>query len=51
MGRFGDLENSAESLGVYNGYLCPEDDFNFKIRGSYSTQTAELVEIRVDYCD
>ena len=49
-GRFHGLNKSAQYIGITKEYLCPMDDFNFTLFGTYSAQTAKLLAIYVDYC-
>ena len=50
-GRFLNMNASTAAIGITNSYLCPPDNFTLTLQGSYSAPVAQVLEIKVDYCD
>ncbi|CAD8200446.1 unnamed protein product [Paramecium pentaurelia] len=43
------IEQQFQSLGM-NNWLCPKDDFNFKLQGAYGSENFYFVKITVKEC-
>eukprot|EP00347_Sterkiella_histriomuscorum_P023350 403334981 len=48
--RFAGIEKEAESLGVYDSFLCPEN-FNFTLQGSFAANKNSYISVQIWKCE
>ncbi len=49
--RFNGLKEQIVSFGISKNYFCPQNDFKILLQGSFSASEANVMEIKVDYCN
>lgn len=49
-GRFLNMNDKTEKLGITQRYMCPPKDFKIEMQGGFSSFTMKYISIIIDYC-
>lgn len=49
--RFKNMSQVTSNLGITGVYYCPDPTFQLKLQGGFTTPTAQIFEVSIDYCN
>ena len=49
--RFKNMSEITSNLGITDVYYCPDPSFKLELQGGFTTPTAKIFEVSIDYCN
>jgi hypothetical protein len=49
--RFKGMSEITGNLGITGVYYCPQSNFSLTLQGGFTTPTAKIFEVSIDYCN